>query len=796
MRQLMELIKNELVNNKEVKTVSFDVFDSILFRSVVTPDKVFWRMYQKKRNIFPSFTSMGDWVNSRKNAEKEARRTLKEKYGHEEVTLTDIYQHLPTVYSNHEELMQLEIDSECEIGVLNTEIVEIIQYLYMDCNKDILFVSDMYLDAGQIGYILKKCGLDLSLIKKIYVSSEAKCCKRNGKLFQLVLNDQKLLPGELLHVGDNLQRDILAAKQLGIHVCYYNFIPEHRFRNPFILWEQEIYDTPLCEKLYLTRLLTENHNQEIGEKNQFFFTLGSMIIGPFLTFAIEWVVETALKEKVYKIRPFMREGRFLTDMILLAAEDRGIKLSVEPLYISRMAAYISRFGEITAGEISLLMTGAGVIPQDIFRLLQIPDLVHDFQKYKDIPFTELKSLYAADGNSIYSTIYNYLSSSEILDIIHKRNYDKKHIFMDYLQQMGLMEPVITLDIGWNGTTMNAVYKAVRERKPEARLIQLLLCSSKNVAKNSVDGCVIKGFAGNYGSLQGKFNHIFRPIFELFCLCDEGPTIGYKYDSSKVVPVTDKNIYSAQWLSNIKAVQRGVMAFQKEYFKMRQYKEIKIDLKAQGNQALSMIERLFSYPLLQEAEWLRSAELDQNLGIENRIIPVLEEKLCLQYKELGTEQFYKYFRNVKQSVTWQPALTALNSPLAYLKTFYLQKAKYERLSALLLVEHAVKEAGEGKITIAIDGRTLTTDLAMIYFKAMGALGKISGIVSINEYMRDVIYNGILITSMHNKTEGLYFIPVREKRAYSLLRKQIVEEKGNQIKIIGFYENNLEVLNYER
>lgn len=74
-----------------------------------------------------------------------------------------------------------------------------------------------------------------------------------------------------------------------------------------------------------------------------------------------------------------------------------------------------------------------------------------------------------------------------------------------------------------------------------------------------------------------------------------------------------------------------MSFQEEYFILRRQKNLKVNLKAQGIQALSMIERLFSYPSSQEVELLGTAELDQNTGIENRIIPVLENSLRLKYQ---------------------------------------------------------------------------------------------------------------------------------------------------------------------
>lgn len=798
MKRLIDEIKDTLEKHTEIKAVSFDIFDTLLFRISVIPDRVFWYMYRKYRNAFPSFTTVGDWVSSRKIAEQEARRISKEIDGHEEISLADIYRHLPTAYSNPQKLMQLEIDSECELGFLNTEILEILQYIRTNCQKKIFLISDMYLNSQQIEKILTSNGFDLSLIQMLYVSSETKCNKNTSKLFQFVLNAELLKPYELLHIGDNLQSDILSAKQLQIHTFYYNFISEHRIKYPFFLCEQEFFDGPLCDKIYLTRLFAGQHNQGITEKENFLFTLGSMIIGPFLTYAVEWIIDVALEENILNIRPFMREGHFITQMLIAAKENRGIDLSIKPLYISRLAAYSSRFSEITAKDISILISSSKTTPQDTFRLLQIEDLLCNFAQYSRIPFTKLKTVSAPDGNTIFNIIFNYLSSPETLEIIHERNQNKKTIFADYLEQMNLLEPAITVDIGWNGTTMNAVYQTVHERNPNHQLLQLLLCSTKNVAKSAVDGCIIKGFIGNYGGLQGKFNRIFFPIFELFCLCNEGPTIGYKYHGQKVVPIIDKNVFSSDWISNIKIIQHGVLSFQKEFFSMCKKKPevTKDNLKAQGVQALCMIERLFSCPLYQEVKQLKSAELDQNVGIEERIIPILENDLCSQYQQLGLEQFYRFFRNLQQSITWHQALPTLNDPLIYLKMVYLQKSKYGKLSTILLIEYALKLAKRESIAIVIDRPTPADNLAIIYFKLIGAYEKIAGVTSVNKYMCGIKYNGFLVSSidtdLHTK---LYFIPIKEKLSYNLLREKVIKSQGNNTKIIGYYENDLEVRYHE-
>lgn len=788
MSQMIKDIKEKLEQIPKIKVVSFDIFDTLLFRTVVIPDRVFWLMYRKKTKIFPAFTTVGDWVSSRKMAEQEARRVAKEKYGNSEVSLEDIYHYLPTAYANIEELMQLELECECMVGVLNSKAVELLQYLKQECEKDIVLTSDMYLNAGQLAHILQSNGLDLNLITKIYVSADAKCSKKEGKLFQLVLEEQCISPDEMLHIGDNIQSDVVAAQREGIWTYYYDFISGREFRYPFLLWERELYAAPLCEGLFLTRLLAGRDEEVESKENSFFFIFGKMLMGPFFTCATEWVLDEAKRNDIRIIRPFMREGKFLSRLLCAAAEERNMELSIEPLYISRVAAYASRFGELSSKEILTLMSGANVTLRDVACQLQIEELIYNvFEEYVNIPLTELRRSFDMNGRCIFDKIYDYLCDSKILQIVHQRNHEKKDIFAQYLQQMGLTKPAITLDIGWNGTTMNAVYRAINDMIPAGQLHQLLFCCSRNVAQNAVNGCVIKGFVGNYGGLQGKFNRIFIPIFEMFSLCEEGPTIGYKYEGERIIPITDKNIYSKEWIENIKEVQHGIMVFQKEYFEMRKMGKLQIDVKAQSIQALSMVERVFAYPLLQEVLKLGTAELDQNIGIDDRAIPVLEEELLSEYQKLGMEYFYMLYKNRQRSITWYQAFQTIHDPLFYLQMNAMQNTQYGKYATISLTKYVVKTVGNGKFVLVY----CETDTAqvMTYLKAMGALDRIAGIVCTDEGLEGIVYNGIKILSYKEEFDtSIYFIPTREQCAYNEIKNKMMEIKSNRIKIIGHYEKS--------
>ena len=74
---MVNKIIEDLENNSDIKVVSFDIFDTLLFRTVTEPEQVFVRMYKLYPDKFPDFTNEEDWKQARKNAAIQARKNKK-----------------------------------------------------------------------------------------------------------------------------------------------------------------------------------------------------------------------------------------------------------------------------------------------------------------------------------------------------------------------------------------------------------------------------------------------------------------------------------------------------------------------------------------------------------------------------------------------------------------------------------------------------------------------------------------------------------------------------------------------
>lgn len=190
--------------------VSFDVFDTLLFRTFREPSDLF--LIMEGLLDYPGF------CRERQAAEERAREKALHCYGHGEIRLVDIWKELEkssgisAAYG-----MAMEISLEKKYTIANPYMLEIVRLLKHQ-NKKIIICSDMYLSSEQIKALLNMTGypeFDLYL-----VSCENGCSKADGGLFNVL--KAKLNNGEsYIHIGDNVYADIKKAQENGLETWYY-----------------------------------------------------------------------------------------------------------------------------------------------------------------------------------------------------------------------------------------------------------------------------------------------------------------------------------------------------------------------------------------------------------------------------------------------------------------------------------------------------------------------------------------------------------------------------------------------
>ncbi len=181
-------------------TVSFDLFDTLLFRDTPSPADLFGLVGRE--------LGIPDFQRSRIAAERAARRAKRQAAGTSEVTLTDIYSMLPGAGRSHMEEELRQEQCHCRIDTAMRQLVEVL------CRrgKQVVIISDMYLTAEQLAALLQCAGYTFP--GHLYVSSQYGCSKASGGLFPLVLRECGAK--RMAHIGDNFASDILMARQAGV----------------------------------------------------------------------------------------------------------------------------------------------------------------------------------------------------------------------------------------------------------------------------------------------------------------------------------------------------------------------------------------------------------------------------------------------------------------------------------------------------------------------------------------------------------------------------------------------------
>ncbi|MDE6223988.1 MAG: HAD-IA family hydrolase, partial [Alphaproteobacteria bacterium] len=255
------------------KIISFDIFDTLLVRPYANPNGIFLhleKLYNKQG--FPL---------ARKMAERKAIQNTTE----EEITFDEIYDNIEDEYK-----FLKDKEEELEINTIqpNPEIKKLYDFAIKH-NKKVIITSDMYLPKETILKILHKNGYNN--FYKLYLSSDIKKTKHSGNLFKYIIDELKVKPSQILHIGDNEIADIQNAKKLGIKTLLIPKISDK------FLKKNKSFQSINTNNLFSSILLGINSIHYINNKKEKFYNkLGYQLTAP-LTYSYTKFIESECKNK-------------------------------------------------------------------------------------------------------------------------------------------------------------------------------------------------------------------------------------------------------------------------------------------------------------------------------------------------------------------------------------------------------------------------------------------------------------------------------------------------------------------
>jgi FMN phosphatase YigB (HAD superfamily) len=224
--QVAALIEARSLMAEPRKTViTFDVFDTFLFRRCSAPVGVFERAFhhlpiaRRRPGLKESF------VQNRIIAELRARQKGVAAIESSEVTIEEIYRCLPRQALALEdvtvaELVEAEFQAELDLCLVNPEMLQLArEALVRRVPLRLGFISDTYWSAAQLKRLLANCAPDL-MPDFVYTSADHRTSKM-ATLFDRVTQGEEYKGAAAIHVGDNAVADILGARAFDISAVHY-----------------------------------------------------------------------------------------------------------------------------------------------------------------------------------------------------------------------------------------------------------------------------------------------------------------------------------------------------------------------------------------------------------------------------------------------------------------------------------------------------------------------------------------------------------------------------------------------
>ncbi|EFJ3338125.1 hydrolase, partial [Escherichia coli] len=279
-------------------------------------------------------------------SEVEARNEKDSK----EVTLDEIYDKIKEFYKLDRETINnmkwAEVEYETKI-IKPRPAGKKLWDIAKKTGKPIYIISDMYLPKDAILNILKINGYDG--FEKVYISNEYGVSKKEGGLFDLVINESGVSPNNILHIGDNNISDNKEPKARGIKT--YRLIRSiDRLRSSEVyskIYPEKIGNNELSRSLLAGLTAQKIFDSEIdpGAKKSHFYgdpvNLGYAGIGPFVSAFMLWLGRKAKQDNISHLYFLSREGWLLKQVYDVIHKDDKDVPSTTYLYASRRATRVA-----------------------------------------------------------------------------------------------------------------------------------------------------------------------------------------------------------------------------------------------------------------------------------------------------------------------------------------------------------------------------------------------------------------------------------------------------------------------
>lgn len=525
--------------------ISFDVFDTCIFRPFSNPTDLFYLL--EAQNGIINFSTL------RSDAEKSARnKTSKPNF---EVDIYDIYEDISTRCFLTKNDAEREIGLEKKICYANPYMLEVFNRLKKK-KKTIIAISDMYLPSIVIKDILEKNGF--IGFDKIFVSNEFGYSKSCGKLFEIA-KEQYGESKTYAHIGDNKSADVIGAQKAGFESFYYEQCNQfgNKFR-PVSLYSpvSSIYKGIVNNYLY-------NGLSSNSAREDFAF----LYAGPIVSGYCEWI---NLYSKTYDIDKIMFMARDM-DIFYKIYNKHYKEYDNEYVYASRFSLQECLISDFTDEYLFHTIDSRADRGYTIKQAFNEIGLTFLLEKISEYDLNENSFIFRSNLNKIHNLIKKNLE-----EVVANFKDNETAAKMYFKEKIGNSKRILIVDLGWRGSIIAYLkYLLVDKWKlcEEVKGVLFGMSNSKS-SQTLISRGIVDSFAYNYSKNRDylrcnnwELDYITMISLECVFTSEDNSLVEYRLnkEQNKVEFLTYENNPNKEI---IKEFHTGITKFVDEFEKFR------------------------------------------------------------------------------------------------------------------------------------------------------------------------------------------------------------------------------------
>lgn len=548
----------------QVEIVSFDMFDTLIYRIYDNPTDLFLHIGQVHRDA--------DFAKIRIQSEMQAREE-KKKSGINEVTLEEIYALMPDKYKS---LLQTELELEIKCCYGNREIKEVYDYAVSN-GKIVLVSTDMYLPIKTIKAILEKAGCEN--YTRLFLSCETRRPKATGEMYEDMISAFSVDPSSILHIGDHAFTDFEMAEKKGLSAFLY--LPSKikggdlHSSSYFAILRQYDESSVLSS---ITRGLI-GINSDVLEKKGYWYQFGYKYAGIISYCYVQWLHNQIEKNRLDHIFFMLRDGYIFKRVFDYLYPE----IHTEEIYGSRRLFMFAGAREIHDVDLRLLNPAKSRLSELSRKILKgrgkedlnlIKGLTYEgFYKRFEIENDELKKRY----QKRFPNQDEFLKTYEDIQAVQRFFEDNESVILEcgenerrtiirYFEHIKLLEGKSGIvDLGWKGSMLKGIEKICSLEKRDGEITGFYFGTHKHMeGKFKESPYAMEQGEAKAQSQKALLHDYAVNILELMFSAPHPSVIKIEEDNGTFLPVYQK--VSEEEIKRIEASKEildGVMDFVKD-----------------------------------------------------------------------------------------------------------------------------------------------------------------------------------------------------------------------------------------